>query len=125
MANRSKAEREVFITAAATLFVTYSRDAQEIADLLKSSKTSIHRYSKETRWAEVLQTLGYEGERNFRTQPARDSHRNAEFQTVQRAYLQAKRDGVPKRNIASNVAEQTGVKAWTVRDWARRFGWNG
>ena len=73
MANRSKADREIYIIAAATLFVTVTRDAQEIANLLNSSKRSIHHWAKTQRWSEVLRTLGYEGENNFRTQPARNT----------------------------------------------------
>ena len=102
MANRSKAEREILITAAATLFAKHTRDANEIAFLLESSYRSIHRWSKEEpRWIEVLDTLGYEGERNFRVQPARDTQDNPNFEKARIAYREAQKQGIPARKLVS------------------------
>lgn len=124
MPNRSKSERDIHIIAAASLFATLTRDAQEIADLLDTSKRSIHRWSKEPLWHQTLDTLGYEGERNFRVHPARDSVENPNFEVVETAYLAAIEQGVPKHKRVSLVSEQTGVKDWTVRYWAGKFGWD-
>ena len=71
MPKRSKAELEALITAAARLFATHTRDAKEIANLLGTSERSVHRWAKEDLWEEVLQTLNYDGERNFRVKPRR------------------------------------------------------
>ena len=125
MAKRTKTERDIFITAAATLFATVTRDANEIAAMLDTATRTIHRWAKEPRWTEILDTLGYEGERNFRVRPARDVQRDdPDFDTVKTAYFQAQDDGIPKSRCASYVAEITGVKHWKVRYWAGRFGWD-
>ena len=126
MPRRSKAQTDILITAAATLFALHTRDADTIALLLDSAKSSVYRWSKAPLWTEVLETLNYEGERHFRVMPARDTDReNAEAQEVVKvAYQQAVRDGVPKSKISGFVAEQTGVKYWKVREMARRYGWD-
>ena len=126
MANRSKAETHIFITTAATLFAQHTRDANEIAAILGTARSSIHRWSKSPRWSEVLETLGYEGERHFRVQSRRDAQReNADdFDAVKVAYEQAQDTGVPKWKISSIVSNQTGVKYWKVRQWARDNGWD-
>ena len=124
MAYLSKAERDILITAAATLFARHTRDANEIAAVLGTTQRTIHRWSKEPRWPQTLDTLGYESERNFRVQPARDTRENPNFETVEGAYREAQEQGVPKHKRVSLVADQTGVKAWTVRNWAKRFGWD-
>ena len=71
MPKRSKAELDILITVAAGLFATHTRDAKEIANLLDTSERSIHRWAEREKWEEVLQTLNYEGERNFRVKPTR------------------------------------------------------
>ena len=71
MPKRSKAELDILITVAAGLFATHTRDAKEIANLLGTSERSVHRWAKEDLWEEVLQTLNYEGEHNFRVKPRR------------------------------------------------------
>ena len=124
MAYLTKAERNILITATATLFVRHTRDANEIAALLDTTNRSVHRWSKEPLWHEVLDTLGYEGERNFRVQPVRDIQGNPNFVHVKTAYEQAQREGVPKHRRVRRVAEQTGVKDGTIRYWVRRYGWD-
>ena len=71
MPKRSKAEIDTFITAAATIFVTHTRDAKEIASLLNTTERTVHHWAERDKWTEVLQTLNYEGERNFRVKPRR------------------------------------------------------
>ena len=71
MPKRSKAELDILITVAAGLFATHTRDAKKIANLLDTSERSVHRWAEREKWEEVLQTLNYEGERNFRVKPTR------------------------------------------------------
>ena len=71
MPKRSKTELDILITVAAGLFATHTRDAKEIANLLDTSERSVHRWAEREKWEEVLQTLNYEGERNFRVKPTR------------------------------------------------------
>ena len=126
MARRTKAETDILITAAATLFARHTRDAGEIALMLDCAKSSVYRWWKSPLWTQVLDTLGYTGEKHFRVMAARDADReNAEaLEAVKAAYQQAVRDGVPKSKISRQVAQQTGVKYWKVREWVRKFGWD-
>ena len=71
MPKRSKAELDIFVTVAAGFFATHTRDAKEIASLLNTSERTVHRWAKEDLWEEVLKTLDYKGERNFRVKPRR------------------------------------------------------
>ena len=71
MPKRSKAELDILITIAAGLFAIHTRDAKEIANLLDTSERSVHRWAEREKWEEVLQTLNYEGKRNFRVKPTR------------------------------------------------------
>ena len=125
MTKPTYSKRVIHTIAAATLFATQTRDANEIAGMLDTSDRSVHRWSHEPLWHQTLDTLGYEGERNFRVQPARDPERDDDtYQPMKTAYLQAISDEVPKAQRASHVAEITGQKAWKVRYWARRYGWD-
>lgn len=71
MAKRSKAETDILVTVAAGLFATHTRDAKEIGKLLNTSERNVHRWAERDKWEEVLKTLNYEGERNFRVKPRR------------------------------------------------------
>ena len=124
MAYHSKAKRRILITAAATLFATHTRDANEIASLLNTSNRSIHAWSHEPLWTEVLDTLGYTGERNFRVRPSRDVQDNPKFEEAREAYHTAIEQGVPKHKRVRYVCELTGVKNTTIRHWIHRFGWD-
>ena len=66
-----KAETDISVTTAAGLFAKHTRDAKVIASLLKTTERTVHRWAKHEKWEEVLQTLGYEGERNFSVKPRR------------------------------------------------------
>ena len=56
-------------SSAAGLFATHTRDAKEVANLLGTSEQSVHQWAKEDLWEEVMQTLNYDGEHNFRVKP--------------------------------------------------------
>ena len=71
MPKRSKAETDILVTIAAGLFATRTRDAKEIASLLNTTERNVHRWAEREKWEEVLQTLNYKGERNFRVKPTR------------------------------------------------------
>ena len=71
MPKRSKAELDILVTVAAALFTIHTRDAKEIASLLKTTERTVHRWAENEKWEEVLQTLNYEGERSFRVKPRR------------------------------------------------------
>lgn len=92
--------------------------ANEIASRLNTSTRNVHRWAERERWTEVLELLGYDGERNFRVQPARDTQRDAgdTFEKAHAAYIQARRDGVPKTKRIASVAQQIGIKPTTLRE---------
>ena len=71
MPKRSKAETDILVTVAAGLFALHTRDAKEIASLLNTTERTVHRWAAREKWKEVLKTLKYEGERNFRVKPRR------------------------------------------------------
>lgn len=66
MPKKSKIETNIRITVAAGLFVTHTRDAQEIADMLDTTERNVYRWSKSDLWQDTLETLNYEGGQNFR-----------------------------------------------------------
>ena len=72
MPKRSKAELDILVTIAAGFFATHTRDAKEIASLLNTTERTVHRWAEREKWEEVLKTLGYKGERNFRVKPRRN-----------------------------------------------------
>jgi uncharacterized protein YjcR len=123
MPNKSRTETDIRITVAAGLFATYTRDAKEIADKLDTTERNIHRWAERDRWKEVLQTLGYTGERSFRIQTSRNSQNNPDFEKAKIAYQQALADGIPKHKIASSVSKQTNVIPETIRKWAKKYHW--
>ena len=71
MPKRSKIETDILVTVAAGLFATQTRDAKKIAGLLDTTERNVHRWAERDKWDEVLTTLNYEGERNFRVKPRR------------------------------------------------------
>ena len=71
MPKRSKVETDILVTIAAGFFATQTRDAKVIARLLNTTERNVHRWAQREKWEEVLQTLNYEGERNFRVKPRR------------------------------------------------------
>ena len=70
--SRRKAETDdILVTIAAGLFATHTRDAKKIASLLNTTERNVHQWAEREKWEEVLQTLNYEGKRNFRVKPTR------------------------------------------------------
>ena len=57
------------IIVAAGLFTTHASGAKEIASLLNTTGRNFHQWAEREKWKGVLETLGYEGDRNFRLQP--------------------------------------------------------
>lgn len=125
MPYRSKAETDILVTAGAALFATYTRDAKEIANLLNTSERSVHRWAERDKWEEVLQTLNYEGERNFRVKSSRDTESEAGeiFKKAREVYQEALRAGEPKHKLATIAGKAVGLPSRKIHDWAVRHGW--
>ena len=124
MPRKSKAEIEIRVTTAATLFALHTRDAKQIAEMLNTTERNVHRWAERDRWDEVLQTLQYEGERNFRVRPARAMKANPNFEKARTAYQDARQNGIPKHKRAAIVSNALGIGYRTVLEWAKAFDWN-
>ena len=125
MGNKSTAERDIHIITAACLFTTYTRDAKEIADIMNTTDRTIHRYAKTDRWEEVLQIVGYEGERSFRVEATRDPARDygEVFEKAEEIFIAAVRQGHSNWKAAGIVEEKLAIKQKRALKWARQFGW--
>ena len=125
MPKRSKVETDILVTVAAGLFVTHTRDAKEIASLLNTSERSVHRWAERDKWEEVLQTLNYKGDRNFRVKPSRNSQREEGeiFEEAREAYQEAIKAGEPTHKLATIASNATGIPRRRIHDWAMKHGW--
>ena len=125
MPKRSKAEVDALTTRAAWIFATQTRDADEIASLLKTSKRSVERYAESELWEEVLKSLDYQGPRNFRVNPTREPSRDANgaFEKARNVYQGAVQARVPKHKRVSFTAAEVGVPWRRVYDWVKRYQW--
>ena len=65
---RSKAETDSLGTGTAG-YSPRTHDTKGIANLLNTTERNFHRWAEREKWKGVLETLGYEGDRNFRLQP--------------------------------------------------------
>ena len=125
MPYRSKAEKDILVTAGAALFATHTRDAKEIGSLLNTTERTIHRWAELEKWEEVLQTLNYEGERNFRVKPSRDSQSEAGeiFEKAREVYQEAFKAGEPQHKLATIASSAVGVPSGKIHYWAMKHGW--
>ena len=113
------------IHAAATYFAFVSRDINAIAQALGVDTRTIRRWAKDEEWEIALGNVNYTGDRNFETQPYRDTERDAgdTFEKARTLYIEALNTGVPKHKRARLVAEATGLTPRRIRNWANRYGW--
>ena len=113
------------IHAAATYFACVSRDISAIAKAFGVDTRTIRRWQKDEEWDVALGNVRYTGDRNFDTQPFRDTERDAgeTFEKARMAYIEARNTGVPKHKLARLAAEATGLTPRRIRNWARQFRW--
>ena len=72
----TRAEKREQVQKAALIFARMTRDADEIAKTLEVHPRTIYRMTKLPDFHAELDALGYVGERNFRTRPARSINRD-------------------------------------------------
>ena len=110
MANVSKRERDRNIYSAATYFATVTRDAKKIAALYNTTERTIQRWAEEPQWMEMLDFLGYTGDRTFRVAPQRDVERdNADIlDTARKLFL----ENAKKRTVRLEVCWNDGRGSW-------------
>lgn len=115
----------VKIHCAAAYFAFVSRDINEIAEAFDTSDRTIRRWAEDPEWEAALDACGYTGDRNFETQPYRDTERDAggRFAEAREAYITAVKNGEPKHRLATIAAEKVGLPRRRVHDWAMKHGW--
>ena len=113
------------IHCAAAYFVFVSRDINEIAAAFDTSNRTIRRWAEDPEWDAALNACGYTGDRNFETQPSRDTERDAGqlFEAAREAYIAAVKSGAPKHRWATIAAEAVDLPRRRVHDWAMKHGW--
>ena len=113
------------IHGAAFYFAHISQDLREISDATGIGERQIRRYAETPEWDNALTAWGYTGDRNFTTQPSRDTIRDAgeTFDKARKIYIEALKAGRPKHKLASLTAEQLGLTPKRVRIWAQKYGW--
>ena len=88
----TRAEKREQVKKAALLFARLTRDADEIAKALEVHPRTIYRMVKLPEFDAELDVLGYVGDRNFRTRPARstnlDYDREKEFRRLNLSTIQ-------------------------------------
>ena len=113
------------IHGAAFYFANISQDLSDISQATGLGERQIRRYAETREWNQALDVYGYTGERNFDTQPRRDTVRDAgeTFEKARQIYLQAMQAGTPKHKLASITADELGLTPKRVRIWAQKYNW--
>ena len=113
------------IHSAAFYFAYISQDLCQIAKVTGLGKRQIRRYAETEEWDQALDVYGYTGNRNFETQPSRDTVRDAggTFEQARQIYLDALNAGTPKHKLARITADALGLQPKRVRTWAQKFNW--
>lgn len=113
------------IHCAAAYFVFVSRDINDIAAAFDTSNRTIRRWAEDPEWETALDACGYTGDRNFETQPYRDTERDAGrlFEKAREAYIVAVKSGAPKHRWATIAAEAVDLPRRRVHNWAMKHGW--
>ena len=106
-------------------FAHISQDLREIAEATGVGERQIRRYAETKEWQHALDVFGYTGDRNFATQPTRDTVRDAGeiFEKARQVYLEAMHNGQPKHKLARITADAFGLTPKRVRTWAQKYGW--
>ena len=114
------------IPAAAFYFARISRDIHQIAGEFDVTEWAVRKWAKTPEWYKALDVFSYKGDRDFATQPKRDTARdNGEiFDKAKEAYIEAFMAAEPKHRLATIAGERVGLPRRRVHDWAMKYGWN-
>ena len=66
---KPRRSNDPLVTAAALLFATRTRDAEEIAKIMDTSERNVREWAKTGRWRKTLKSVNYKGERKFKRKP--------------------------------------------------------
>ena len=113
------------IPAAAFYFARISRDIRYIANALDVTEWAVRRWAKTPEWKKALDVFGYTGDRNFATQPKRDTARDVgeTFNRARDTYINAIQAGKPQHKLATIAGNTVGLPRRRVHEWAMRYGW--
>ena len=113
------------IHCAAAYFIFVSRNINDIAAAFDTSDRTIRRWAEDPEWETALNACRYTGDRNFETQPYRDTERDAGrlFEAAREAYIVAVNSGEPKHRWATIAAEAVDLPRRRVHNWALKHGW--
>ena len=117
----------VKIPAAAFYFARISRDIRRIAEEFNVTAWAVRKWAKTAEWHKALDVFGYKGDRQFATQPTRDTARdNGEiFDRAKQAYQEALNAGKPYHKLATIAGERVGLPRRRIHDWAMKYNWRG
>ena len=117
----------VKIPAAAFYFARISRDIRRIAEEFNVTEWAVHKWAKTAEWHKALDVFDYKGDRQFATQPKRDTARdNGEiFDEAKQAYQEALSAGNPYHKLATIAGERVGLPRRRIHDWAMKYNWRG
>lgn len=116
------------VVAAATIFASKNGcSAQEIADILNVPLNSVYHYAKQPEWNETLDTLGFDGDRQFTRKTTRDPMKDsAELVAQARGiYIKERLDGSTHKQAVSAVCEALELKRRRINEWAAKYDWEG
>ena len=100
-------------------FVHFTRDAAAIAKALDVRPRTVQRLIHDDRFHAELDRWGYEDERNFRTQQARDRRQNPDYEKVKRLWYEM--SDIPEHRREREIAKQVDTDYHTLRVWIRDF----
>ena len=113
----TRAEKAEQVKRAAFMFARITRDADEIAKALDVTPRTVFRLLDRDDFHTELDALDYEGERNFRTKPAREM---PPLYDRARAMWDELAD-LPRHKRGRVIADTLGVPIRTIRSWIARW----
>lgn len=113
----TRAQKAEQVKLAAFMFTRITRDADEIAKALHVTPRTVYRLLDRDDFHAELDALGYEGERNFRTKPARELP--PEYDRARAMWDEL--EHIPRSKRGRAIAEALDVPIRTVRSWMARW----
>jgi len=99
--------------------------AEEVGAFVGTSKRTIERWSTTAEWNQALDNLGFQGDRGWRRNIARDIERDSgdEVALAKQLYLEARAKGITRGKADNAVAKVLGCSDKRIYHWRKRFAW--
>ena len=114
--------------AAATIFTSRGGCAAKmIAEILRIPLNSVYHFAKMPEWDDALDTLGYEGDRQFSVERTRDPQRDSgELVAQARAlYITHRRRGDTHKKAVTAASTTLAIDRRRINQWHSRYNWEG